>query len=103
MRIRRVIGGKAYDTEKAIQVAVVVDQLGHSSDFHAERTALYRTQKGAWFLAGEGGGCSRWKRDMGDRSFCPGSGIELINAHEAQRLLEQVNGPVEKYFEIEEG
>jgi hypothetical protein len=40
---------------------------------------------------------------MGDRSFCPGSGIELINAHEAQRLLEQVNGPVEKYFEIEEG
>jgi hypothetical protein len=103
MRIRRVIGGKVYDTDKASEVMVIVDRLGDSSDFHAEWTALYRTQKGAWFLAGEGGGCSRWKRDMSDRSFCQGSGIELINAHEAQQLLEKVKGPVEKYFEIEEG
>lgn len=103
MRIRRVINGKVYDTGTATEVVVIVDQLGHRSDFEAERTALYRTQKGSWFLAGEGGGCSRWKRDMGDRSFCPGAGIELIDAREAQRLMEKANGPVERYFEVEEG
>jgi hypothetical protein len=101
--IRRVIGGRAYDTETAQFVHVLCNNGGHVAlDFHAEYTALYRTRRGAFFVAGESGACGRWKH-FRNGGYGPGCGIEVIGDIEARRLLEQANGPVETFFDVIEG
>ena len=102
MNIRRIIDGKAYDTGTAIEVAEIADFGNGPNDFRFESTSLYRTQKGAWFIAGEGGALTRWARKVTD-GYSSGHGLELVTADEARELLEHVDGPVEDYFEVEEG
>jgi hypothetical protein len=100
--IRRVIGGRAYDTETAQFVHVLCNNGGVALDFHAEYTALYRTRRGAFFVAGQSGACGRWKH-FRNGGYGPGCGIEVIGDTEARRLLEQANGPVETFFDVIEG
>jgi hypothetical protein len=103
LAIDRVIGGRKFDTATAI-LACVIACTGHQySDFHFERTGLYVSPRGQWFLAGEGGACSHWGRRAIDGSRDPGEGLQLISQTEARRLLEQHGGPVEDFFESEEG
>jgi len=62
--MKAIIGGKRYDTETAEQIA----QGGNSypmSDFKCTIETLYRTKRGAWFLVGEGGGMSKYRRRVG--------------------------------------
>ena len=102
--MRKVIGGKVYDTETATKLVVVAAIPGDPlDDFEAENTSLYRTPKGAFFLAGRGGASSRWaSRTRDGKGWQWGEGIKLIDAREAQELMELHDGPVEDYFEIEE-
>ena len=102
--IERIIGGRKFDTATA-SLACVITCAGHSeqSDFHYERTGLYRSSRGAWFIAGEGGACSRWGRRAIDGSRDAGEDLKLISQTEARRLLEQCAGPVEVFFESEKG
>lgn len=103
LHIRKVIGGRVYDTETAQFVHVVCTNGGHIAlDFHAEYTALYRTRRGAYFVAGQSGACGRWKH-FRDGSYYPGQGLEVIGSTEARRLLEQADGPVETFFAVTEG
>lgn len=102
--ISRVIGGRKFNTSTAILTCVIA-RTGHSqhSDFHYERTGLYVSPRGQWFIAGEGGACSHWGRRAVNGSRNPGKGLQLVSQIEARRLLEQHNGPVEAFFESEEG
>jgi hypothetical protein len=102
--ISRVIGGRKFSTASAT-LACVIACTGNSqlSDFHFERTGLYVSPGDQWFLAGKGGACSHWGRRAIDGSRGPGEGLQLISQTEARRLLEQHGGPVEAYFESEEG
>lgn len=103
LHIRRIIEGRVYDTETAQFVAVLCNSGGHIAlDFHADTTALYRTRRGAFFIAGQSGACGRWKRYQ-NGGYNPGCGIALVSDREARRLLEQVSGPVEKFFDVIEG
>lgn len=101
--IDRVIGGRKFDTATAILACVIACTGDRYSDFHFERTGLYVSPGGQWFLAGEGGACSHWGRQAIDGSRDPGEGLQLISQSEARRLLEQHGGPVEAFFESEEG
>ena len=99
--IRRVIDGKVYDTATAEEVMRFPRKV-HGGDDKWEDTRMYRSPKGKWFIAGEGKALSRW----GDREgeyYLPGEGIELLSDQEAQALMEKHDGPVEVYFEVEEG
>lgn len=102
--ITRAIGSRKFTTSTATLVCVIAccgtSQL---ADFHFERTGLYLSPRGQWFLAGEGGAASHWGRRSIDGSRAPGDGLQLISQTEARRLLEQHNGPVEAFFESEEG
>jgi hypothetical protein len=40
-------------------------------DFHAEYTALCRTRRGSFFIAGQSGACGRWKRHQ-NGGYSPG-------------------------------
>jgi hypothetical protein len=62
-------------------------------------TALYRSRRGAFFIAGRSGACGRWKRYQ-DGGYSPGCGIEVISDTEARRLA---IGPVESFFDVIEG
>ncbi len=102
--IRRVINGKAYDTATAKFVATIACHGTPYRDFEAERTGLFLTSKGQWFLAGEGGAASCWRSALsGGDGYVHGEGIKLISPEQAREQLEQVNGSVEQYFDIEEG
>ena len=101
--IRKVIDGKVFDTataEHICPITMVGGSLHH--DHECERTDLYRSPKGQFFIAGEGGAASRWRRKTHDGCVA-GEGIQLLTDDEARSLMESVDGPVEDYFEVEEG
>jgi len=52
--------------------------------------------------AGESGAHGRWGR-RDDNSYVPGRGLKPITDREAQRYLEETDGPVEAYFDVAEG
>ena len=103
LEIRKVINGKAYDTTTAERVALIEFKNLGRSDFHWERTDIYKTEKGQWFIAGEGGACSSWSSRDPDGGANEGYGITLLDPDEAREMLEYADGPIESYFEIEEG
>ena len=102
--ITRAIGSRKFSTSTATLVCVIACcDTSQLADFHFERTGLYLSPRGQWFLAGEGGACSHWGRRAIDGSRLPGDGIELVSEDQARRLLEQRGGPVEAFFISEEG
>src|SRR5579872_7014045 len=104
LHVERVLDGRKFDTDTATLACVIARTRGSQlTDFHYEQTGLYRSPRSQFFLAGEGGALSRWGRRAQDGSRQPGEGIELVSETEARRLLEQHDGPVEAFFESEEG
>lgn len=86
--MKAIIDGKRYDTETetAHEVATWANQLG-GSDFGHCCEVLYRTKAGRWFLRGEGGPRTQWKRRCGDM-WGSGEGIKPLAEDEAQEWLE---------------
>ncbi|WMT89360.1 hypothetical protein [Pelagibacterium sp. H642] len=105
LSIRWVRDGKIYDTKTAELVAIIKKTSRYRWEYDDERTALFLTKKGQWFIAGEGGAFSRWGREPdGGGDPKPGEGLELLTEDEARELLEQIRGDiVEFYFDVEEG
>jgi hypothetical protein len=98
--MKAIIDGKRYDTETALCVCDVSPNGFYRGDFRYEDTHIYRTRRGAWFLAGNGGPLSRWARSVGLNGSCSGSGIQPLDADEARAMLEQHALPevVESHF-----
>ena len=95
MRIRKVIGGKVFDTDTA---ELLCNISGHGgtlsrSDFGWEDTGLYRTKKGRFFIAGQGGACSRWSEPSGNNGMQGGQGLALIDDEAAKREIEAHGDP----------
>lgn len=103
--MRKVIEGKVYDTGTAIHVC---DLPCHHfpGDFSYHETGLYRTKKGVYFLAGEGGPMSMWSESTGNNSWSGGSGLMPISADNARAHAEAAGLDPEEMisagFEIEE-
>lgn len=95
----RVIDGKRYNTETAVEVA---DISGNhfTSDFKWDDTRLYRTKNGTWFIAGRGNAMSRWASPAQGGGWCPGKGLVPIGDDEAREVLERHNetAALEQYF-----
>jgi hypothetical protein len=88
--MKRIIDGKSYNTETAELIAE------HSAscpcnDFHYFEESLYRTKKGAWFLAGSGNAMSKYSRAIDHNSRGGGDGIEVLTPEEAMEWLESHN------------
>lgn len=91
--MKRVIGGKLYDTE----TAECVHEWSNGyfrNDFHHCEEALYKTAKGAWFLSGEGGPLSKYAEHVGNESH-GGDGIQVLTGEEALAWLERVEAPAD--------
>jgi hypothetical protein len=92
--MRNIINRKVYDTETAEWIYDTSNGSG-VNDFGFERSALYRTTRGAWFLAGNGGPSSRFSRTLSDRSRIEGSGCIPLNPADAVAELERHNATEE--------
>lgn len=102
MQLRKIVGGKRYDTETA-HIICKLSCTEYGSDFGWHSTGLYRTPKGAWFLAGEGNGSSMWGRRVAD-GWVSGEGIRPLSNDEAREVLETegMTAALEDYFEVED-
>lgn len=104
--MKRVIGGKSYDTDTAKEICELPCSF-YKGDFQYHSTSLYRTLRGAYFLAGEGGPMSMWAKPVGSNGHSGGSGLCVIDADEAREHAERAGLSAEEMvaagFEIEEG
>lgn len=85
--MRRIINGKRYDTKTAELIAEWSNGYNHG-DFHYCDEDLYKTKKGAYFIAGEGGALSKYAESCGNGS-CDGNCIEVLNEDQAFAWLEE--------------
>lgn len=101
--MHKIVDQKRYDTKTAEMVCDISPSGYGRNDFRYEDTQLYRTKKGAWFIAGEGGPMTRWKHKCGDM-WGYGSGLQVIDSDYAYWLLEEHGTPelIEQHFKVEE-
>lgn len=85
--MKQIINGRMYDTQTATLITTL--DTDSRSDFGWERTSLYRTPKGNYFLTGQGGPMSRWScKESGGNGWTGGSGIQPLDAAEALAFAE---------------
>lgn len=96
--MKKIINSKAYNTETATLVARESNGLGEN-DFNYCIEELYKTQKGAYFLYGEGGALSKY-RDGAGNQFWGTATIIPLDEDAAFEWLEEngKTGALEKYF-----
>jgi hypothetical protein len=101
--VKQVIDGLLYDTEKA-------EEIGHDSaarsrsDFRWYSESLYKSRKGSFFLAGEGGPMTHWAQPCGDATG-GGDGIIPLSVDDAREWCERHDvdaETIQEHFEIQE-
>jgi hypothetical protein len=98
--MQKIIAGKLYDTETAERVCDISGEAGTNPrhDIYWAETWLYKSPKGTFFVAGEGGARSRWKRQQHETTV-PGEGLQVVSVEEARDLCEQF-GNHENYLKV---
>ena len=84
--MKRIVNGKRYDTETAEEIASA-GSGGGRGDFRSYTETLFRTPKGAWFLAGSGGPLTKYAKRNGSERI-GSEGIIPLDEDEAQDWLE---------------
>ena len=93
--MKKVINGKRYDTETAALVAA--DSYSHPGDLGYWSEEIYRTKRGNWFLAGEGGAMSKYARAVGQNEMGGGNAIIPLTKSDALSWLEAHTSDSESY------
>lgn len=88
MKMKQIINGKMYNTETAEFIGGYENDY-YRNDFNWCYQELYRTKKGAFFIAGEGNANTIFSRRCGDNSWCGGEGIIPISEDEAREFAEK--------------
>ncbi len=97
--MKKTIDRLTYNTETATEVASITYGSG-MRDFRYYSEGLYQTDKGRWFLAGEGGAMTRYAVPIGDNSWSGGESISTLTAEEALDWCEKhdKSGVITQYF-----
>jgi hypothetical protein len=85
--MRKVINGKVYDTTTATKLAEA--SYGNPSDFGYWEEALYRTAKGALFVAGEGGPKTKYAVSVAANEWSGGSAVTPVSEEEAMAWCQE--------------
>lgn len=100
--MKKIVGGKVYDTANSkilCNISPITYRDVGRSDFRWDKTYLYRTKNGRFFIAGEGGPLSQWGTGDGNYGYSSGSGLKPIQELEARRLTEEF-GDTETYISV---
>lgn len=97
--MKKIIGGKKYDTDTAKRVGSF--ESGYIGDFEWRNETLYQKATGEFFLAGKGGAKTRWASRAID-GYSSGEGILPLTLDEAREWAEEhlPVDEVEKLFQI---
>lgn len=97
--MKKIIGGKKYDTDTAKRVGAFEE--GYIGDFEWRNETLYQKATGEFFLAGEGGAKTRWASRTID-GYSSGEGILPLTLDEAREWAEEhlTQAEVEELFQI---
>ena len=98
--MKSIINGKRYDTDKAIEIGFA-DAGCSRTDFKWWTASLYKTPRaGRFFLAGEGGPMTVFKRSHPDGGWGYGGGIIPMTDNDAMAWAERELGAetVEEHF-----
>lgn len=86
--MKKIINGKLYNTETAIEIGVWSN--GHNySDFQWCEETLYKTKNGKYFIFGEGGPLSPYTETCGNNNWCGSSEITPLTDVEAASWAEK--------------
>jgi hypothetical protein len=85
--MKKVIGGKRYDTETAKEMGY--DYYGTPRDFNHWTETLYRKRTGEYFLHGEGGPMSRYAQTIGQNEWSGGEQIQPLTVENARQWAEE--------------
>ena len=89
--MKAIVDGKRYDTEAAEELASW-DSGHHAGDFNRVSEALYRTPKGAYFIAGEGGANTGYAEPCeGGNMRTSGEAIRVVSEREAVEWCERTH------------
>lgn len=102
--MKKIIDGKKYDTETAVEIGYYSNDLPRG-DFRWCAETLYCKRNGEFFMYGEGGGLSPYAYQYPDGGYCEGEKLLPISDAEAKRWCEQhlsYEGYVELFGEPEE-
>ena len=91
--MKAIIDGLRYDTETAEMIDEASARGYACNDFSYWSEKLYRTKKGNYFLAGEGGALSRYSEAFGQNGSTGGKKIIAIDADEAREWCERHSTP----------
>ena len=86
--MKRIINGRRYDTDTAREVASCSHGDG-PRDFRYYCETLYCKRSGEYFLAGEGGPMTKYRRTTGQNSWSGGEGIIPLTYEEARDWAER--------------
>ena len=89
-----------YDTSKANRVCEVSASTQNCGDFEWHDTELYRTARGRFFVAGEGGPRSMWAERVGQNSWQSGKGMRVVSDDEARGCMEAAGCSAEEFHEV---
>ena len=96
--MRKVIDGKTYRPHTAHMIVAVPCPFP-LTDPKWHETQLYRTQHGAYFLAGTGGSRSRWAKHT-PRGAIPGEGIEVMTKDAAHAYAIQLGVSPDRFARL---
>lgn len=85
--MKKIINGKKYDTTTAMKCGSY--EYGCGGDANHIYEALYRKKTGEFFLYGEGGAFTQYRRDCGPRSYTGGEVITPLTEEEAREWAEK--------------
>ena len=87
--MKAIIDGKRYDTETAELIASDCSVGMSKSDFRWWEEKLYKTKKGTWFIAGEGGALTKYAVQVGSNASGAGEEIIPLSEEEVRKWLEK--------------
>lgn len=103
--MKQVINGLTYNTMTADFICDLGSD-GNTSrrDFQWWAATLYRTKKGRYFMAGEGGARSPFSQPYGQNGSQGGSGIRALSTEEALAYAERETDAdtIAQFFKVEE-
>jgi hypothetical protein len=86
--MKKIINGKSYNTDTAQEIGYYDNGMARS-DFGWCEERLYKTSKGAYFLAGRGGPMTKYSRRIGGNCSTGDSDIIPQSECEAKEWAEQ--------------
>ena len=85
--MKKVIDGKIYNTETAESIGYHSE--GGYGDFRAFEETLYRTKKGRFFLAGNGGPMTKYAKKESSNTWTGSSDIFVLSEEDAREWAEK--------------